>query len=146
MRVAEELRVLFDAVAERAQPWLNQLLESGGPGDAHGASSCGWCPLCATISLVRGDRPELAERLATHTLGLLGTLRAAMEPESDSGPRRRPASAAPGAESTGAPTGASAADAPAAENRGSGAAGADEPVSAPGPAVQHIAVERIGRP
>lgn len=159
-RVAEELRWLFDTVAERAQPWLNQMREPAMPGDGpHPPSSCGWCPLCAAISLARGERPELAERLATHTLGLLGTLRAAMEPDED-----RPSGAAPTGHSTadtgssadarpaGAPsTGAPSADTDAGDTHATvtrsndpHAMKSDDRRSAP--TVQHITVERIPRP
>lgn len=123
-RVAEELRGLLDGIAERAQPWLNQVREQQAEG--HSPSSCGWCPLCAAISLVRGDRPELAERLATHTLGLLGTLRAAMEPDQDA----RPNGSAR----------ASAGNGQAAE--GNPAGGAEDEPPAP-PTVQRITVDRF---
>lgn len=127
-RVAEELRGLLDGLAERAQPWLNQVREQQAEG--HSPSSCGWCPLCAMISLARGDRPELAERLATHTLGLLGTLRAAMEPDTDA----RPNGAGSGESGNGH----------AGHGPGAGAepgSAADEPVAPP--TVQHITVERF---
>lgn len=125
-RVAEELRGLLDGLAERAQPWLNQVRDQQAEG--HSPSSCGWCPLCAVISLARGDRPELAERLATHTLGLLGTLRAAMEPDPDARPDGSGAASGNGAAGNGSAG---------AESRGA----ADEPVASP--TVQHITVERF---
>jgi len=64
----------------------------GGPGAAPGAASgafsgaastpqaaCQWCPLCSLIALARGDRPELAGRVAEHASGLLVALRAVLQ-------------------------------------------------------------------
>jgi len=31
---------------------------------ANGAPECTWCPLCQMIALLRGDRPEISERVA----------------------------------------------------------------------------------
>lgn len=78
-RLAEEMRLLLDALAERAQPLLNRL--AAAPTDEHGEhnpATCGWCPLCAGIAVLRGERPELAVRAAEHASGLLAVLRAAL--------------------------------------------------------------------
>ncbi|SDN60286.1 hypothetical protein [Allokutzneria albata] len=87
----QELRQLLDAVAQRAEPWLRKIavedpLAGSGKDTASGAAashraSCTWCPLCAAISLARGERPELAAKAAEHLSGLLSVLRASMEPE-----------------------------------------------------------------
>lgn len=84
-RLAEELRLLLDALAERAQPMLNRLAT---PADGeHTPATCGWCPLCAGIAVVRGERPELAVRAAEHAAGLLAVLRMALqEPHSTPAP------------------------------------------------------------
>ncbi|MBB4676691.1 hypothetical protein [Crossiella cryophila] len=77
-RLAEEARLLLDAVADRAVPWLRKIAADA-PVDGHNPASCGWCPLCAAVAVLRGERPELAVRAADHLAGLLGTLRSAME-------------------------------------------------------------------
>ena len=79
-RLAEEARLLLDALAERAQPWLNRLAtgEPAADGTPHTPATCGWCPVCAGMALVRGERPELAVRAAEHAAGLLSVLRAAL--------------------------------------------------------------------
>src|SRR5437588_723193 len=79
-RLAEEARLLLDALAERAQPWLNRLAagEPAADGTPHSPATCGWCPVCAGIALARGERPELAVRAAEHAAGLLSVLRAAL--------------------------------------------------------------------
>lgn len=76
-RLAEELRLLIDAAAERVQPWLQKVAEAGDP-EAHTPETCGWCPLCNGVALLRGDRSELAARAAEHAAGLIAVLRAAL--------------------------------------------------------------------
>ncbi|QFZ24095.1 hypothetical protein [Saccharothrix syringae] len=75
-KLAEELRLLLDAAAERAQPWLHRVAEQGATG--HDPGACGWCPLCNAVALVRGDRSELAAKAAEHLVGLIAVLRAAL--------------------------------------------------------------------
>jgi hypothetical protein len=75
-RLAEELRLLLDALAERAEPMLNRLATA--PAGEHTPATCGWCPVCAGMAVLRGERPELAVRAAEHAAGLLGVLRAAL--------------------------------------------------------------------
>jgi len=78
-KLAEELRLLIDAAAERAQPWLQKLATAGeGEGAEHNPQTCGWCPLCNGVALLRGDRSELASKAAEHVAGLLTVLRAAL--------------------------------------------------------------------
>jgi hypothetical protein len=81
-KIAEELRLLLGVLAERAEPWLNRLATApdGGPGGAaeHTPATCGWCPLCAGMAVLRGERPELAVRAAEHASGLLAVLRASL--------------------------------------------------------------------
>ncbi|XVV05586.1 hypothetical protein ACQPW3_09425 [Actinosynnema sp. CA-248983] len=103
-KLAEELRLLLDAAAERAQPWLHKLSGEGG-GSVHGGGSahaggehapgtCGWCPLCNAVALVRGDRSELAAKAAEHVAGLIAVLRAALA-EPEPAPPDEPAEAKP---------------------------------------------------
>ena len=71
---------------------LNRL--AAAPTDEHGEhtpATCGWCPLCAGMAVLRGERPELAVRAAEHAAGLLTVLRAALA-------EREPAPAEPDAE------------------------------------------------
>ena len=77
-RLTDELRLLLDALADRAQPWLNRMAaEADGK---HLPSTCEWCPLCAVLAMLNGQRPELAIRAAEHAAGLLAVLRAALAP------------------------------------------------------------------
>lgn len=75
-RLAEELRLLIDAAAERMQPWLQRVAEAGD--GTHTPETCGWCPLCNGVALLRGDRSELAAKAAEHAAGLVAVLRAAL--------------------------------------------------------------------
>ncbi|MCE6997695.1 hypothetical protein LZG04_23260 [Saccharothrix sp. S26] len=83
-KLAEELRLLLDAAAERAQPWLHRVAAAEGD---HDTRTCGWCPLCNAVALARGDRSELAAKAAEHVAGLIAVLRAALaEPASPPAP------------------------------------------------------------
>ncbi|NKE61715.1 hypothetical protein FXN61_35135 [Lentzea sp. PSKA42] len=75
-KLAEELRLLIDTAAERMQPWLERVAEAGD--GSHTPETCGWCPLCNGVALLRGDRSELAAKAAEHAAGLIAVLRAAL--------------------------------------------------------------------
>jgi hypothetical protein len=76
-KIAEELKLLLGVLAERAEPWLTRLATAP-DGAEHTPATCGWCPLCAGIAVLRGERPELAVRAAEHASGLLAVLRASL--------------------------------------------------------------------
>jgi hypothetical protein len=80
-RLAEELRLLAEMVAEKAAPWLEGVVAAG-HGDPDQAkpedSACGWCPLCAIVAVVRGERPEFAARLLEQLAQLVALLRAVL--------------------------------------------------------------------
>jgi hypothetical protein len=118
-RLAEELRLLVDALAERAQPLLNRLAADPAAHDSaahdssaqdssaqdaaahdssaqdssapHTPATCGWCPLCAAMAVFRGERPELAVRAAEHAAGLLSVLRSALAEPAPSAAAHEPA-------------------------------------------------------
>ena len=71
-RLVEELRLLVEAVAERAGPWLDQVATD--PPD----SSCSWCPLCAAVALVRGEPNALAGRGLDAAADVVALLRAVL--------------------------------------------------------------------
>ncbi|ANZ35053.1 hypothetical protein BBK82_02175 [Lentzea guizhouensis] len=75
-KLAEELRLLIDTAAERMQPWLQRVAEAGD--GSHTPETCGWCPVCNGVALLRGDRSELAAKAAEHAAGLVAVLRAAL--------------------------------------------------------------------
>jgi hypothetical protein len=71
-RLVEEVRLLLDAVAERAGPWLDRVSASAPPG-----STCR-CPACAVVALVRGEPNELAARSLDRAADLVALLRAVL--------------------------------------------------------------------
>ncbi|RSN63069.1 hypothetical protein DMH01_10675 [Amycolatopsis sp. WAC 04182] len=81
--LVEEIRLLVELVVEHAAPWLEGVISAG-----HGCTdhdSGGWCPLCAVVGLVRGERPEFVARLMEQAAQLVALLRAVLadrwEPE-----------------------------------------------------------------
>ncbi|WP_020671716.1 hypothetical protein [Amycolatopsis nigrescens] len=104
--LAEEIRLLVEMVVERAAPWLDGVIAAGHgarhrsgdqngdqSGDQNGtdaepepdSAACGWCPLCAIVAVVRGERPEFAARVLEQAAQLVALLRAVLadrwEPE-----------------------------------------------------------------
>jgi hypothetical protein len=85
-RLIEELRLLLDAVAERAGPWLDRIAESGhgehgdhGEHAEHGEPlSDGWCPLCAVLALISGEPSEALARSLGRAADLVALLRAVL--------------------------------------------------------------------
>ncbi|WP_051400053.1 hypothetical protein [Haloechinothrix halophila] len=97
-----ELMLLIEMIVEHAAPWLDGLIAAGhtgglfgggasgtpdDTGDSGGGASsehanaqynCGWCPLCAVVSMARGDRPEFSSRAVEQLAQLVGVLRAVL--------------------------------------------------------------------
>jgi hypothetical protein len=72
-----ELRAVVLLALDRLAPALERV----GTEPASGPSSCASCPVCALLAALRGERPELAVRLAEHAAGLVAALRVALEEE-----------------------------------------------------------------
>lgn len=71
-RLVEELRLLAEAVADRVGPWLDQAAESPAEG------TCGWCPVCASVAVLRGEPNELVARGLDGAADLVALLRAVL--------------------------------------------------------------------
>ncbi|MGH8959770.1 MAG: hypothetical protein ACRDWT_00945 [Jatrophihabitantaceae bacterium] len=60
--------------------------------DGHSSSDCQWCPICQLMSVLRGERPDVTERVAEAGTALASALRAfvdaAMPKAEDSGGQR----------------------------------------------------------
>ncbi|GAA1965836.1 hypothetical protein [Amycolatopsis minnesotensis] len=89
--LAEEIRLLVEMVVERAAPWLDGVIAAGHgaaeeahrraesqDGSSAGTDGCGWCPLCAIVAVVRGERPEFAARVLEQAAQLIALLRAVL--------------------------------------------------------------------
>ncbi|SDJ13679.1 hypothetical protein SAMN05444157_1924 [Frankineae bacterium MT45] len=83
--VADEAGKLFAAM----QDWAAHNL-----GDAShiatGAPECTWCPICQVIAVLRGDRPEVSEKIATAASAAVEALRAFLDAASARPPAQRP--------------------------------------------------------
>jgi hypothetical protein len=75
-RLVEELRLLVDAVAERAGPWLDRVAVS--THEEHAGLVGGWCPVCALVALIKGEPSELAARGLDRAADLVALLRAVL--------------------------------------------------------------------
>lgn len=102
--IPDELRTVVELLADRLQPWLDRMARDGDPAQSAGESSapCTWCPVCALITALRGDRPEAVARLAQHGAGLIAAVRELLTPPAGAAPsREKPAERA---DPTGEPT------------------------------------------
>jgi hypothetical protein len=52
------------ALVENAQQWAKATFGQLGEAFPHSGAECQWCPLCQFAALVRGERPDVAEKLA----------------------------------------------------------------------------------
>lgn len=77
-----ELRAVAVLLLDRIGPVLDRARADGGAA-APPTSTCSVCPVCAVVSLLRGERPELAVRLAEHVAGFLDVLQSAMDAPAD---------------------------------------------------------------
>ncbi|MEY8040772.1 hypothetical protein [Saccharopolyspora cebuensis] len=87
-RLVAEIRLLLDALAERAEGYLRACRDLDPQPDG-----CGWCPVCAAVSLLRGQSPSaMTEQLA----GIVRALREALaEHVAEPGPEPAEESAEP---------------------------------------------------
>jgi hypothetical protein len=75
--MADELRAHAAGVLNLLEPWINQVRENP-PAPGETPVTCASCPLCALMALLRGERSEMAVRVAEQAAGLLAVLRAAL--------------------------------------------------------------------
>ncbi len=72
-----ELRALARTALDRVEPVLDRLRIE--PPTPTSPEICAVCPLCALMAALRGEHPELVQRLAEHLGGLVTLLRAALD-------------------------------------------------------------------
>lgn len=68
--LADEARKLLSAV----QGWAQRTMPE--PPSGHGGPECQWCPLCQFASILRGEHPEVTERVVEAGAALASALRA----------------------------------------------------------------------
>lgn len=80
-------------LVEAAREWAVRAVP-----DAHvatGSPECCWCPLCRTVAVLRGDRPEVTEKLAEVVTAAASALAAVLDATASSAaPAAAPAAAA----------------------------------------------------
>jgi hypothetical protein len=73
------------------QDWTKRTFPA--PPSGHGGPECQWCPLCQLAAAMRGEHPELTERIAEAGAAVANALRALAESSPARPPRARPAQA-----------------------------------------------------
>lgn len=68
--VGDEARKLIDVV----QDWTRRTFPA--PPSGHGGPECQWCPLCQLASAMRGEHPDLTERVAEAGAALANAVKA----------------------------------------------------------------------
>lgn len=77
--VGEAVRVL-----SVVQDWVRQTFPA--PADGHGGPECQWCPLCQFAAVLRGERPEVTERVAEAGTALMSAMKAFAEAAATAAP------------------------------------------------------------
>ena len=70
--ISEALRLVSSV-----QDWARR--SCGEAGERHTGSDCQWCPLCQFAAVLRGEHPEVTDRVAEAGTALAGALRALVE-------------------------------------------------------------------
>lgn len=88
----DEVRALVIVALDRIEPIIDRVRSE--PATA-AVGTCSVCPVCALIAALRGERPELAVRLAEQAAGILAVLRAALDEGNPAPPPPEPAPPVP---------------------------------------------------
>jgi hypothetical protein len=91
--IGTEAHRLLDAVQE----WAKRFPEAAAGGDAHPRTGecLPWCPICQFAHLLRGEHPEVTERLTEAATAVAGAMKALADvaltrAQAESGGRPRP--------------------------------------------------------
>ena len=71
--IAEDVRKLIGGV----QDWVRSVLPE--PEQLHTGPDCQWCPLCQFAEVVRGDHPEVAEKITEAGAAFVNAVRAVFD-------------------------------------------------------------------
>ncbi|HEY2299467.1 MAG TPA: hypothetical protein VGH43_17160 [Jatrophihabitans sp.] len=63
--------------------------------DTHAAAVCDWCPVCQFMAVLRGERPEVTERVTEAGAAVAAALRAVLDAAASSRPAGEPEEAKP---------------------------------------------------
>ena len=82
-------------LVEAAREWaVRTFPDVAAQSAATGAPECSWCPLCRAVAVLRGDRPEVTERLAGVVTAAAGALAAVLDAAGRPAPTPEPAAPA----------------------------------------------------
>jgi hypothetical protein len=93
--LAEDALRLVSSMQDWAQDWAHDWAQRNRSEQTgrHVAADCQWCPLCQFVAVLRGERPEVTERIAEAGTALVAAVRAMAEAASSGaadGPQREP--------------------------------------------------------
>jgi hypothetical protein len=83
--IADEAIKLLDAV----QDWARRNIADS-PHIATGAPECTWCPICQLIAVLRGDHPEISDKIAEATASVVAVLRTVVDAAASPAEQREP--------------------------------------------------------
>jgi hypothetical protein len=83
--IGDEAAKLVDAV----QDWVRRTLGDGSH-IATGAPECTWCPICQLVAVLRGDRPDIAEKITEASASVIAALRAVVDAAAGAPAHRAP--------------------------------------------------------
>jgi hypothetical protein len=72
-----DLAAEFTKVVGAIQEWARKALPDSAIG--HGGPECQWCPICQFVNVVRGESPELGERVAAAGAAVAAAVRSLAE-------------------------------------------------------------------
>jgi hypothetical protein len=87
--LADEALRLLSSAQGWAQGWADRNL--GGAGDGHTGGECQWCPHCQFMALLRGERPDITDRVAEAGTALAAALRVVAEAAAGASTAHQPA-------------------------------------------------------
>lgn len=73
------------------QEWTRQTFPAAPEGHGDAAPVCQWCPLCQFMAVLRGERPEVTERVTEAGAALASALRAIVDAAASAAPGGEPA-------------------------------------------------------
>ncbi|MDT4937531.1 MAG: hypothetical protein QOG80_1202 [Pseudonocardiales bacterium] len=68
-----------------AQEWARRTFAEVDP-DGHTGPECQWCPLCQFVAVLRGERPEVTERITEAGAAFATALRSALDAAANAAP------------------------------------------------------------
>jgi hypothetical protein len=84
--VEEEAAKLLDAVREWAHGTFGPGGRLGPERISTGASECTWCPVCTAIAALRGDRPDITEKVDAAAMAVVTAVRSLLSAATDPPP------------------------------------------------------------